>query len=194
MPTPRPPSGRRKRLMSDVERARRLASGAAPPAGRDPARRSRRRRAAARARPGRGGASLLRRLAAVTLHRLVRRPPLAERWPRPSVMGVVNVTPDSFSDGGDNLDPAVAVATARRLLRRGRGARRHRRRVDAPGRRPGLARRGAAPGAAGARAAGRRSGLDRHVEGGGGAPGARAGRDARQRRHGAARRSRSLPV
>ena len=30
-------------------------------------------------------------------------------------MGVVNVTPDSFSDGGDNLDPAVAVATARRL-------------------------------------------------------------------------------
>ena len=31
-------------------------------------------------------------------------------------MGIVNVTPDSFSDGGDNADPAVAVATARRLL------------------------------------------------------------------------------
>jgi len=30
-------------------------------------------------------------------------------------MGVVNVTPDSFSDGGDNLDPTIAVATARRL-------------------------------------------------------------------------------
>jgi dihydropteroate synthase len=30
-------------------------------------------------------------------------------------MGVVNVTPDSFSDGGENLDPTVAVATARRL-------------------------------------------------------------------------------
>jgi dihydropteroate synthase len=30
-------------------------------------------------------------------------------------MGIVNVTPDSFSDGGDNLDPTVAVATARRL-------------------------------------------------------------------------------
>jgi dihydropteroate synthase len=30
-------------------------------------------------------------------------------------MGVVNVTPDSFSDGGDNLDPMAAVATARRL-------------------------------------------------------------------------------
>jgi dihydropteroate synthase len=34
-------------------------------------------------------------------------------------MGVVNVTPDSFSDGGENLDPAVAVATARRLLDEG---------------------------------------------------------------------------
>jgi len=34
-------------------------------------------------------------------------------------MGVVNVTPDSFSDGGDNLDPAAAVATARRLLAEG---------------------------------------------------------------------------
>jgi dihydropteroate synthase len=34
-------------------------------------------------------------------------------------MGVVNVTPDSFSDGGDNLDPATAVATARRLIAEG---------------------------------------------------------------------------
>ena len=34
-------------------------------------------------------------------------------------MGVVNVTPDSFSDGGENVDPAVAVATARRLLAEG---------------------------------------------------------------------------
>jgi dihydropteroate synthase len=34
-------------------------------------------------------------------------------------MGVVNVTPDSFSDGGDSADPAVAVATARRLLAEG---------------------------------------------------------------------------
>jgi dihydropteroate synthase len=31
-------------------------------------------------------------------------------------MGVVNVTPDSFSDGGLNFDPGDAVATARRLL------------------------------------------------------------------------------
>ena len=34
-------------------------------------------------------------------------------------MGFVNVTPDSFSDGGDNLDPDVAAATARRLLAEG---------------------------------------------------------------------------
>jgi dihydropteroate synthase len=31
-------------------------------------------------------------------------------------MGVVNVTPDSFSDGGVNLDPDAAAAAARRML------------------------------------------------------------------------------
>jgi dihydropteroate synthase len=44
------------------------------------------------------------------------RPPIEQRFPRPSVMGVVNVTPDSFSDGGVNLDPADATAAARRML------------------------------------------------------------------------------
>lgn len=34
-------------------------------------------------------------------------------------MGVVNVTPDSFSDGGRFLDPAAAVAHARRLAEEG---------------------------------------------------------------------------
>jgi len=34
-------------------------------------------------------------------------------------MGVVNVTPDSFSDGGDTLDPDTAVAAAHRLLAEG---------------------------------------------------------------------------
>ena len=34
-------------------------------------------------------------------------------------MGVVNVTPDSFSDGGQFLDPQVAVAHGRRLLAEG---------------------------------------------------------------------------
>ena len=45
--------------------------------------------------------------------------PLDERFPRPSVMGVVNVTPDSFSDGGVNLEPDVAAAAARRLAAEG---------------------------------------------------------------------------
>jgi dihydropteroate synthase len=47
------------------------------------------------------------------------RVPLAERFPRPSVMGVVNVTPDSFSDGGVNLDADVAAESARRMLHDG---------------------------------------------------------------------------
>jgi dihydropteroate synthase len=34
-------------------------------------------------------------------------------------MGVVNVTPDSFSDGGVNFDPRAAVASARRMLAEG---------------------------------------------------------------------------
>ena len=34
---------------------------------------------------------------------------------RPIVMGVVNVTPDSFSDGGDFLDPDAAILQGRRL-------------------------------------------------------------------------------
>ena len=101
------------------------------------------------ARPSSGAPSRASHLA--TLHRLVRRLPLAECWPRPSVMGVVNVTPDSFSDGGDNLDPATAVATARRLLAEGAAARRHRRRVDPPRRRGRHRGRGAAPRRAGAR-------------------------------------------
>jgi dihydropteroate synthase len=35
---------------------------------------------------------------------------------RPLVMGIVNVTPDSFSDGGQFLDPSAAVAQALKLL------------------------------------------------------------------------------
>ena len=45
--------------------------------------------------------------------------PIEQRFPRPSVMGVVNVTPDSFSDGGVNLDPDDAAATARRMVEEG---------------------------------------------------------------------------
>ena len=36
--------------------------------------------------------------------------------PAPLLMGIVNVTPDSFSDGGRYADPAAAIAHGRRLL------------------------------------------------------------------------------
>jgi dihydropteroate synthase len=45
--------------------------------------------------------------------------PIEERFERPSVMGVINVTPDSFSDGGVHFDPEVAVAAASRMLAEG---------------------------------------------------------------------------
>jgi dihydropteroate synthase len=44
---------------------------------------------------------------------------IEERFPRPAVMGIVNVTPDSFSDGGENLDPDTAAASARRMVEEG---------------------------------------------------------------------------
>ena len=39
--------------------------------------------------------------------------------PRPLVMGVVNVTPDSFSDGGEWFEPEAALAHGRELLAAG---------------------------------------------------------------------------
>ena len=47
------------------------------------------------------------------------RPPLEERFPRPSVMGVVNVTPDSFSDPGVNFRHENAIASARKMAAEG---------------------------------------------------------------------------
>jgi len=47
------------------------------------------------------------------------RPPLDERFSRPAVMGVLNVTPDSFSDGGRFVAPADAIAHGRRLAAEG---------------------------------------------------------------------------
>ena len=38
---------------------------------------------------------------------------------RPRIMGVLNVTPDSFSDGGENLDATKAIAHALRMLDEG---------------------------------------------------------------------------
>jgi dihydropteroate synthase len=49
---------------------------------------------------------------------------LAALWGRgrPAVMGIVNVTPDSFSDGGRFLAPDAAVAHAERLVEEGADA------------------------------------------------------------------------
>jgi dihydropteroate synthase len=38
---------------------------------------------------------------------------------RPRVMGIVNVTPDSFSDGGNFFDPAAAISHALKLVEEG---------------------------------------------------------------------------
>jgi dihydropteroate synthase len=44
--------------------------------------------------------------------------PLLDR-PYPAVMGVLNVTPDSFSDGGRFIEPARAIDQARRMVAEG---------------------------------------------------------------------------
>ncbi len=106
-------------------------------------------------------------------------------------MGVVNVTPDSFSDGGVHLRSGGRDCRRAPPAGRGRGDRRRRRRVDAAGGRTRLGRRGAAPRRPRTRGARRAARVDRHSEGGGRTAGARARRRARQRRHRAARRSRA---
>ena len=47
------------------------------------------------------------------------RVPIEERFPAPSVMGVINVTPDSFSDGGVHLRVEAAATTAWGMLEAG---------------------------------------------------------------------------
>lgn len=48
------------------------------------------------------------------------RAPLAGLdFARPKIMGILNVTPDSFSDGGQHRSPAVALAHARRMAEAG---------------------------------------------------------------------------
>jgi dihydropteroate synthase len=44
---------------------------------------------------------------------------LTDRFPAPALMGVVNVTPDSFSDGGEFLDADLAVEHALALVHDG---------------------------------------------------------------------------
>jgi dihydropteroate synthase len=46
----------------------------------------------------------------------VRGATFLDRWPRPSVMGILNVTPDSFSDGGSFASTVDAVDAARQML------------------------------------------------------------------------------
>jgi dihydropteroate synthase len=44
---------------------------------------------------------------------------LRDRFPPPALMGIINVTPDSFSDGGSFIDPRDAVAHGRQLAEEG---------------------------------------------------------------------------
>ena len=101
----------------------------------------------------------------------VRVAPLSERYARGALVGVLNVTPDSFSDGGEFADLEAARRARPPARVRGRGDRRRRRRVDAPGRRARARRARAGARAAGDRGArGRRHRrLDRHEQGRGGA-------------------------
>ncbi len=51
--------------------------------------------------------------------RLWARGRLIACWERPLIMGVVNVTPDSFYDGGRHIEPERAVAHALELVEQG---------------------------------------------------------------------------
>jgi dihydropteroate synthase len=48
-----------------------------------------------------------------------REPICGLNWRRPRLMGILNVTPDSFSDGGRHLEPVEALAQARRMVEDG---------------------------------------------------------------------------
>src|SRR5439155_23864373 len=43
-------------------------------------------------------------------------PARCEPMARPLLVGILNITEDSFSEGGHYLDPAAAIAQARRLV------------------------------------------------------------------------------
>ena len=44
---------------------------------------------------------------------------IGNSFARPLLMGIVNVTPDSFSDGGETLIPEIAIARAIELYEQG---------------------------------------------------------------------------
>ena len=162
---------------------------------RSPARTRRRHRRAARRRP---------RAPRARLSGASRTPAASSAGPASAVglpmappyrlMGVVNVTPDSFSDGGEFLDADAAIAHGRGLVAEGADILDVGGESTRPGRRAGRRRGGAAPRrcpcsrALAARGCARsRSTPPRRRS-----PSAalRRGREARQRRDGAARRPR----
>jgi dihydropteroate synthase len=65
-----------------------------------------------------GSADIRRRVVAAKDHPLKPLPCPVEKT-FPTVMGIVNTTPDSFSDGGVYLDPAPAIAHAEAMIRAG---------------------------------------------------------------------------
>ncbi len=108
-------------------------------------------------------------------------------------MGVLNVTPDSFSDGGQFIDPEIALQHAGQMIEEGADIIDIGAEFDPPlWRRQARHARGGT-GAAAARAAGRgadgRAGLDRHAQARDRLLGARPRRAPRQRRLGPAARS-----
>ena len=107
---------------------------------------------------------------------------------RPRVMGIVNVTPDSFSEGGAGTVDGAGDRPLRADAGRRRRHPRHRRRIEPSGCAAGQRRGGARSRPPGARSGGRprRSDLDRHDQGRGHARRARSRRRHRQRHHRAA--------
>ncbi|MCE2510215.1 MAG: dihydropteroate synthase [Alphaproteobacteria bacterium] len=66
------------------------------------------------------GGAVAARVATLAAHCTAMRPPFAGlRLDRPRLFGVLNVTPDSFSDGGDYADPETAVAHGAFLAKAG---------------------------------------------------------------------------
>lgn len=67
-------------------------------------------------------AAMRRRLEALLDRLTARRPRFAGlAMDRPRIMGIINVTPDSFSDGGQFLDAGRAIEHGRRLVEAGAG-------------------------------------------------------------------------
>ncbi len=54
-----------------------------------------------------------------TSHQLALREGILPLGPQPLIMGILNVTPDSFSDGGRHADPDAALAHAVSMLEQG---------------------------------------------------------------------------